>query len=124
MNGVLWVLQWLLAVAFLLSGLLKLTRSKDAIGTRLAWVEDVSPPMIKLIGVLEVLAALGLTLPGLLDIAPVLTPLAAAGLVVIMIGAVVTHARRNERSAIAVNVVLMLLAAVVAWGRFGPSPLG
>jgi uncharacterized membrane protein YphA (DoxX/SURF4 family) len=124
MNVVLWVLQWLLAVAFLLSGLLKLTQSKDAIGKRLAWVEDVSPPMIKLIGFLEVLASVGLILPGLLHIAPVLTPLAAGGLVVIMIGAVVTHARRNERSAIAVNIVLMVLAAVVVWGRLGPSPLG
>jgi uncharacterized membrane protein YphA (DoxX/SURF4 family) len=76
------------------------------------------------VGFLELLAALGLILPGLLHIAPVLTPLAAAGLVVIMVGALVTHARRNERSAMAVNVVLLVLSAVVVWGRFGPSPLG
>jgi hypothetical protein len=55
-------------------------------------------------------------------VAPVLTPLAASGLVVLMVGAAVTHARRGETPMIAVNVVLGLLAAFVAWGRFGPWP--
>jgi len=53
-------------------------------------------------------------------IAPILTPLAAVGLLLIMIGAIVTHLRRGEARTIVVNVVLLLLAAVVAWGRFGP----
>jgi len=55
-------------------------------------------------------------------IAQVLVPLAALGLVLLMIGAVVTRARREEPSMIAVNVVLLVLAAVVPWGRFGPYP--
>ncbi|WP_306457962.1 DoxX family protein [Streptomyces sp. SA15] len=54
------------------------------------------------------------------DIAPVLTPLAATGLVVVMVLAAITHARRKEPGAIAFNAVLLILAALVAWGRFGP----
>jgi len=62
-------------------------------------------------------------LPGLTDIAPVLTPVAAVGLVALMVGAAITHARRGESTMIIVNVVLAALAAFVAWGRFGPWPL-
>jgi DoxX-like family len=67
-----------------------------------------------------VLAAIGLILPAALDVVPVLVPLAAVGLAVLMVGAVVTHARRREPQLIVVNVVLLALAVVVLWGRFGP----
>jgi hypothetical protein len=61
-----------------------------------------------------------LILPAATGIAPKLTPLAATGLVVLMVLAAITHARRKEPSAIAFNAVLLVPAAVVAWGRFGP----
>jgi hypothetical protein len=67
-----------------------------------------------------VLAAIGLILPAVLDLAPVFVPLAAVGLILLMIGAALTHARRKENQPIVINVVLLLLAAFVAWGRFGP----
>jgi hypothetical protein len=86
----------------------------------MGWVDDFSPAAIKAIGTLEVLAAIGLVLPPVLDIAAVLAPLAALGLVLLMTGAAITHGRRGEMQMIAVNVVLGALAAVVAWGRFGP----
>jgi DoxX-like family len=86
----------------------------------MGWVDDFSPGTVKVIGALEVLAAIGLVLPAALDVVPVLVPLAAVGLVALMIGAAVTHARRRETPMIAVNVVLLVLAVVVAWGRFGP----
>lgn len=76
--------------------------------------------MVKLIGALEILAAIGLILPAVLDIVPVLVPLAALGLVLMMVGAVVVHVRRKEVPAMAPSVVLLVLAAIVAWGRFGP----
>jgi uncharacterized membrane protein YphA (DoxX/SURF4 family) len=120
MNVVLWVLAGLLAVAFLAAGATKLTRPKEKLATTMDWVEDFSPGTIKLIGGLEVLAAIGLILPAALDIVPVLVPLAAVGLIALMIGAVLTHARRREFPMIAINVVLLVLALVVAWGRFGP----
>jgi len=120
MNVVLWILAGLLAAVFLGAGLTKLTQPKEKLAATMGWVEDFSPGTVKLIGALEVLAAIGLILPAALDIVPVLVPLAAVGLVALMIGAAVTHARRREVPLIAVNLVLLALAAVVVWGRFGP----
>jgi uncharacterized membrane protein YphA (DoxX/SURF4 family) len=122
MNIVLWILTALLAVAFLAAGGMKLAQPKEklAASPNMAWAQDFSPGMLKTIGALEVLAAVGLILPAVLGIVPVLVPLAAVGLILLMAGAAITHARRGESSAIAANVVLIVLAAVVAWGRFGP----
>ena len=120
MNVVLWVLAGVLAVAFLVAGLTKLTQPKAKLAANMAWVEDFSPGVVKVIGALEVLAAIGLILPAALDVVPVLVPLAAVGLVALMTGAALTHARRREFPMIAINVVLLLLAVVIIWGRFGP----
>ena len=120
MNIALWIIGGLLALAFLGSGLTKLLQPKDKLEARMGYVKDFSGGAIKTIGALEVLAAIGLTLPAALGIVPVLVPLAATGLVLLMIGAVITHARRKETQMIAGPVVLLVLAAVVAWGRFGP----
>jgi uncharacterized membrane protein YphA (DoxX/SURF4 family) len=119
-NVVLWIISGLLAAAFLAAGLTKLTQPKAKLETTMGWTKDVGEGSVKTLGALEVLAAIGLILPGLLKIAPVLVPLAATGLVIVMIGAVVVHARRKENSVILANVVLLVLAVVVAWGRFGP----
>lgn len=120
MNIVLWIIAGLLALAFLGAGAMKLTQSKEklAASSNMGWIEDFSPGTIKLIGALEILAAIGLILPAALDIAPVLVPLAATGLVLVMIGAIITHVRRKEP--FIVPVILLVLAAVVVWGRFGP----
>jgi uncharacterized membrane protein YphA (DoxX/SURF4 family) len=120
MNLVLWILAGVLAVAFFAAGLTKLTQPKEKLAATMGWVEDFSPGTVKLIGALEVLAAIGLILPAALDIVPVLVPLAAVGLVALMVGAAITHARRRETPMIAINLVLLLLAAVIIWGRFGP----
>jgi uncharacterized membrane protein YphA (DoxX/SURF4 family) len=120
MNIVLWIIAVVLAVAFLASGVVKLARSKEQLASNMGWVDDFPARTVKLIGALEILAAVGLVLPAALDILPVLVPLAALGLVLIMIGAGITHARRHETPVITINVVLGLLAAVVVWGRLGP----
>jgi uncharacterized membrane protein YphA (DoxX/SURF4 family) len=119
-NVVLWIVAALLAVAFVAAGLMKLTQPKEKLAANMAYVEDFSGGAVKAIGALEILAAVGLVLPAVLDIAPVLVPLAALGLVVVMIGAAVVHARRGENQMIGTNLVLLALAAFVAWGRFGP----
>ncbi len=121
MNIVLWIITGLLAAAFAGAGLMKLTQPKEKLAASgMGWTEQFSPAAIKAIGALEVAAAVGLILPAVLDIAPVLVALAALGLVLIMIGAAITHARRKETPMIGANLVLLVLAAVVVWGRVGP----
>ncbi|GAB3153584.1 DoxX family protein [Micromonospora sonneratiae] len=121
MEIVLWIIAGLLAVAFLFAGAAKVLQPKEKLAASgMHWVEGTSAGSVKLLGGLEVLAAIGLILPAVLDIAPVLVPLAALGLVVVMIGAIVVHARQKEVQAIVMNIVLLVLAAAVVWGRFGP----
>jgi uncharacterized membrane protein len=122
-NTVLWILQGVLAAAFLMAGVLKLTQPKDKLAPKLPWVEDFSTGTVRLIGLAELLGALGLILPAATGIAPLLTPLAAAALAVVMVLASIVHARRKEPSGIAFNAVLFVLAAIIAWGRFGPYAL-
>lgn len=121
MNVTLWIIAGLLAVLFLAAGLMKSTQPKEKLASSgMDWVESFSPGAVKTIGALEALAGIGLILPAAVDIAPIFVPLAATGLVLVMIGAMIFHARRKETQAILMNVVLLALAAVVAWGRFGP----
>src|ERR687893_1435908 len=119
MNLSLWIVAGLLAVVYLLSGAGKLVVPKEKLATApgAGWVEDFSAGSVKAIGVLEVLAAVGLVLPALLDIAPVLVPLAALGLVLIMGGAVITRLRRHEPKAMVADLAYLALAGFVALGR-------
>ena len=117
MNIVAWILQIVLAVAFLGAGGMKLARPKPAlVSAGMGYAEDYTDTNIKLIGAVEVLGAIGLILPWLLGIAPILTPIAAVGLALVMAGAVVVHVRRKE--AFIPPLVLGVLALVVAVLRF------
>ncbi|WOX22352.1 DoxX family protein [Streptomyces solicathayae] len=124
MNLALWIVTGLLAAAFLLGGAFKVITPKEKIaagGSSGRWVEDFSEGGVKAIGALEVLAAAGLVLPAVLGIAPVLVPLAALGLVLLMLGAAATRIRRHETKLVMVDLAYVALAAFVAWGRFGPE---
>jgi hypothetical protein len=92
-----------------------------AVSSSAQWVEGFSPGALKALGAVEVLAAAGLILPAVLDIAPVLVPLAATGLVLLFTGAITVRLRRGERATIAGDVVYLVLAVFMAWGRFGPE---
>jgi uncharacterized membrane protein len=120
MNVALWIVQILLALAFLLAGGMKLTQPKEKLAESMPWVEGFSPGTVRLIGVLEILGAIGLVLPALTGILPWLTPLAAVGLALTMIGGAVVNLRRGEAQPIIANVVLLVLAVFVAYGRFVP----
>ena len=119
MNTALWIIAGVLAFAFFGSGVMKLAQSKEKLvaSSTGGWAADWNPGAIKLIGVAEIAGAAGLILPAVLHIAPTLVPLAAAGLILVMAGAAVVHSRRHEMPNVAINVVLLLLAAFVAWGR-------
>jgi uncharacterized membrane protein YphA (DoxX/SURF4 family) len=118
---VLWIIAGLLAAAFLAAGIMKLFLPKEKLAASgLVWTEDFSAGQVKAIGALELAAAVGLVVPAAIDVVPVLVPLAALGLVLMMIGAAIVHLRRGEAQMIAVNAALLIPAAVVAWGRFGP----
>ena len=119
MNIALWAIAGFLAVAFLGAGLVKLTQPKQKLAPQMGWVEDWPVAGIKTIAALEVLGAIGLILPAVLDIAPVLVPIAATGLAITMVGAIVVHLRRGEWQNVGMNTVLLVLAVVVAIGRFG-----
>jgi uncharacterized membrane protein YphA (DoxX/SURF4 family) len=118
MNIALWIVQGLLAAVFLMAGFMKASKPKEDLAAQMAWVNDFSANTVKTIGILEILGAIGLILPLATGILPWLTPVAAVGLVLTMIGAAITHARRKENAMIGMNVMLLVLAAFVAYGRF------
>ena len=123
MNIILWIVTIFLAAGFLAGGVAMLVLSKERFRNAFdgwRYADDFPDGFLKVIGVMKVLAAAGLILPAALDIDPVLVPLAALGLVLLMVGAAITHARRKENQAIVINLVFIVLAGVVVWGRFGP----
>jgi uncharacterized membrane protein YphA (DoxX/SURF4 family) len=121
MNIALWVLQVLLGLAFVFhANLLLRPPSPERLQSGMRYVLDMPAGLRAFAGVAEGLAGLGLVLPGLVHVLVWLTPLAAAGLVLLMLGAIVFHVRRREYPNIGLNAVLGALAAIVVWGRFGP----
>ena len=123
MDTVIWVVQILLALMFAFSGLSKLTQPYEKLAQQMGYVNDFSPNTIRAIGATEVLGAVGVVLPALTDILPWLTPTAAVGLGLVMLGAMATHFRRKEYPMILINLVLLALAIFVAYGRFVAEPL-
>ncbi len=120
MNVVLWIVSGVLAAIYLVVGLGKLLTPKPKLEARanMEWTTDFSASQLKGIGAAEVLGAIGLILPWATGIATVLTPIAAIGLVLLQVGAIVTHYRRGEMKVLPGNLVLLLMAAFVAIGRF------
>ena len=123
MNITLWILQGVLALLYLITGGMKLARSKEQLAVSMHWVEGLSPLTIKAIGVVEILGAFGLMLPALTGILPWLTPLAGAGLALAMLVALFVHARLKEYSGVGLTAVLLVLSAFTAYGRFFIRPL-
>ncbi len=118
MNIALWVLQGLLAFAYFGAGAMKAASSKEKLlkNPQMGWAADFTDGQIKLIGLAEIAGAIGLIVPWATHILPILTPVAAACLIVIMAGAARAHMARKEPSV--APIVLAVLSAVVAVGRF------
>jgi uncharacterized membrane protein YphA (DoxX/SURF4 family) len=118
MNISLWTAQVVLAVCFSGSGAAKSTMSRDRmLATGQTGIAMFPLPVVRFTAVMELLAAVGLVVPRLTGIATFLTPLAAAGLCVVMFGAAWAHARLHEPRSVTVNAALFCMAAFVAVGR-------
>lgn len=111
-----WIVAGLLALVYLAAGIIKVARPKEQLqAAGMAYVEDFGSPSVKLIGLVEILGALGLILPALTGIAPWLTVVSAVGLVLVQVGGIVVHVRRGESSKLGINVGLLVLAGVAVW---------
>jgi putative oxidoreductase len=116
MNLAIWIIQGVLAFSFLGAGTMKIMLPKYRLREKIGgWVDPYKESQLKLIGLVEVLGAMGLIFPMLFHILSVLTPIAACGLAITMIGAARTHGRRKE--SIIANLVLLCLAIFVMVGR-------
>lgn len=120
MNIALWIVAGVLAAIFLLAGSAKLfiPREKLAAAPGGGWVWDFSGAFVKTLGALELLGVIGLILPAALGIAKILVPLAALGLGMVMVCAIVVESLRNEFKHVLVNLAYLTLAAFVVFGRF------
>jgi hypothetical protein len=110
-----WIVAALLALLYLYSGGIKMVRSKDQLRPMMGWVDALPLKLIRAIGVLEVLGALGLVLPPLTRVVPGVALAAAVGLVLIQVGGISLHLSRGESKLIGLNVVLLTLAGVAIW---------
>ena len=123
MNIALWVAQGLLGAMFLMAGAMKATQPIEGLAASLPWVTAVPSALVRFIGISELLGGIGLLLPSILRIKPILTVYAAIGLAVVMVLAAIFHGTRGEFSAIGMNVVMIALFGFIAWGRSKKAPI-
>lgn len=123
MNLVLWVLQIVVALVFLLAGTVKLTQPVERLGKTMQFVKEVPEWLVRFIGLVELIGALGLILPALTGIASWLTLWAAIGLALVMLLATTYHTHKTEYNRVGVTLILLGLAMVVAIGRYVITPL-
>src|SRR5688572_19460167 len=123
MNLTLWIAAGLLAAVAVAGGISKtfVPKAKLAAAHGGEWTAGASVGFVKTLGVLELLAAVGLILPAIVDIAPVMVPVTAVCWVLLMIGAMIAHGRLGQSKLVMLNVVYLALAAFIAWGRIGPE---
>lgn len=117
MNITLWILQVLLGGMFIMAGFTKISQPIEELAKTLPWADEMPSLLVRFIGSSELLGGLGLILPSLLRIKPILTPLAAIGLAIVMILASFFHISRGEMPAIGINFFILCIAAFIAWGR-------
>lgn len=120
----LWAAQVVLALVYAMAGLMKITQPIDAlVASGMAYAGDYPELLTRFIGTAELLGAIGIILPALLRILPMLTPLAALGFSIIQVLAFALHMSRGEFAILPVNFVLLALALFVLWGRMHKVPV-
>ena len=118
-----WILQIFLGLAFGFGGYTKLIFPIETLTYQMVWPGDIPAALVRFIGASELLGGIGMILPAVTRIRPALTALAASGLALIMILAMIFHFTRGEYAAIGVNAAFAAMALVVAWGRFKKAPI-
>ncbi|HEY9409990.1 MAG TPA: DoxX family protein [Jiangellaceae bacterium] len=123
MDTILWIAAGLLALVAVVSGFTKTLIPKEKLQQHegAAWTRTVSPTFVKTLGLIELLAAIGLIVPPIVDVAPVMVPVTAVCWIVLMIGAMIAHGRLGQFKLVMVNLVYVALAVFIAVGRFGPE---
>lgn len=127
MHTALWIVTAIVATGFLIGGVSQVALTKErfrSFGASQHWVDDFGRGHIKAIGTIKIIGSLGLILPAVFDVAVVLVPLAASGLMLVMAGAGTTRFRRSEWGYLLGDLMFIGLLAFVAWGRFALEPLG
>lgn len=127
MNIVLWIVTGVLALAFGIGGATQIILSKEryrSLASSQHWVDDFGAGHIKAIGTIKIIGVIGMVVPPLVGILPILSPIAACGLMLVMSGAATTRFRRSEWGLIAGDVAYLLAFVFVAWGRFSLAPFG
>ncbi len=119
----LWAAQVLIGLAFLMGGVLKATTPLAELALKMPWVTAIPGALTRFIGISEIAGGLGLILPALTRIKPVLTAFAGVGLAIIMVLAALLHVQRGELAALPINFVLGALSTFIAWGRFRGAPI-
>lgn len=118
MTIALWVVQILLALLFVMAGFMKVSQPVAKLQERMSWAKHAAPWMVRMVGVLEILGAIGLILPKATNILPWLTPVAALGLVLTMLGAIIIHFGLKEAKQVGMPFILLLLSLFVMLGYF------
>lgn len=118
MHGALWLAQALVAISFCWGGVMKLAAPIAQLALTWPWAGDLPVAAVRLLGLIDLAGGIGVLLPALSRIKPGLTSPAAIGCVALQVCAMIFHAARGEFSVLPVNVVLLVLSAFVAWGRW------
>lgn len=123
LNIALWAVQIILALLYLMAGASKTFQPVEELGKTLPWVLTTPLALVRFIGLSESAGALGLLLPSLLRIRPLLTVYAAIGLTLVQVFAAIFHVSQGESNVLGINLVFLLLSGFVAWGRLKKSPI-
>lgn len=123
MHVTLWIAQGVLAATLLWAAYMKLFVPIAQLSAMWPWTAQIPALAVKLTGVVDLLGAVGLVLPAMLRIKPGLTPIAAVGIIVLMVCASVFHISRGEASVIGVNIFFTVVALFIAWGRWKKAPI-
>ena len=123
LNIMLWVFQVLIAIFFLMGGVYNLSQPIDVLAAKMSYVNHFPIWAVKLIAISEILGGIGVILPSMIRIKPMLTPLAAFGLTLVMVFATIYHVTHGEAYESPMTIILGAITIVIAWGRYKKLPI-